>query len=159
MIIGASGPVPANQFSESKAKLDFGPDYDLVIKARSITLTDYENRYLTLGPTYGVKIGDASASGAILKDAKWAFYVADAGDAKAVFELSTDKVQILQKDSKQTSLVMKDGTFCVAGEVFQAACASGYLGSAIANAATNGIAYSAAGPTNAISPSWYVSSV
>jgi hypothetical protein len=128
MIIGASGPAPSNQFDNSKAKLDFGPDYDLVIKARSITLTDYENRYLTLGPTYGVKIGDATASGAILKDARWAFYVAEDGDAKAVLELATDKVQILQKDDKQNSILLQDGTLTLAGTTFRCATAGGYLG-------------------------------
>lgn len=158
MIIAASGPAPANQFGDAKAKLDFGPDYDLVIKARSITLTDYENRYLTVGPDYGVKIGDASASGAILKDAKWAFYVAESGDAKAVFELSTDKVQIVQKDSKQTALLMRNGEICLAGTTLKAMCASGYLGNPASVTPANGIAYSVAGPANVVSTSWFVAS-
>jgi hypothetical protein len=83
---------PGTQFAADKAKLDFGPDYDLVIKARSVTLTDYENRFLTVGPTYGIKCGDVTGSGLCIKDSKLLFYAAVDKTGVCSLELSENKV-------------------------------------------------------------------
>lgn len=45
-ILGTTLPSPTIQFNDTKAKLDLGPEVDLVIKAKSVTITDYQNNYI-----------------------------------------------------------------------------------------------------------------
>lgn len=96
-ILAVASNAPDIQHSATKAKQDFGPEVDLVIKARSITLCDYQDRFITIGPTYGFKVGagritDNSArdlSGCILKDGKWMFYAANSdGESVAGLQLA-----------------------------------------------------------------------
>lgn len=63
MIIGAYAPSPTTQFSGTRAKVDLGANIDLVLKARSVTLTDYGNRMIHLGPDGGVQAFDETGSG------------------------------------------------------------------------------------------------
>lgn len=65
---------PGTQFNDKKAKMDFGPDVELVIKAGSVTLSDYEDRFYTLGPKFGIKCGDRTGSGFHIKDSKLLLY-------------------------------------------------------------------------------------
>ena len=53
---------PDAQFNATKAKIDVGPDQDLVLKARSITITDYQDRFLHIGPD-GVMLQDEAGNG------------------------------------------------------------------------------------------------
>jgi hypothetical protein len=100
MIIAAAGNAPPNQFEADRAKLDFGEDVDLFIKARSVTIGDYENRYVTVGPDYGIKAGDASGCGFVIKAGRWAAYVADSnGEAVGSFDMDADRVRLMQKSS------------------------------------------------------------
>ena len=149
---------PGNQFSATKAKMDFGPDCDLVIKARSITLTDYEDRYLTLGPKYGFKIGDSNANGCQLKGAQWLFYTTDGASpptAVTTFRLSrADGIALCIDDGKTVTLSMGGGKFEGCGELFSAKFASGYLGKV--PALLTGVAYGISTPS-VPSTSWFVS--
>lgn len=150
---------PGNQFSATKAKMDFGPDFDLVIKARSITLTDYEDRYLTLGPKFGFKVGDADANGCQLKSAQWLFYTTDGAatpTAKTTLRLSeTDGIALIIDDGKHASISLKGGQFIGAGETFSAQFAIGYLGKI--PTITTPIAYFGPGVASLVSTSWFVS--
>jgi len=149
---------PATQFGSSRANMNFGPDVDVVIKARSITLTDYEDRYLTLGPKYGFKLGDADANGCQLKDAQWLFYTVNGDNAATTFRLSrADGIALLIDDGQTVALTMGGGKFVGCGETFAAQFAVGYLGKLPSVA--SGIAYSPAGPANVVSTSWFVSPV
>lgn len=152
---------PGTQFSATKAKMDFGPDFDLVIKARTITLTDYEDRYLTIGPKFGFKIGDADANGCQLKNDQWLFYTTDGAatpTAVTTFQLSRDNgIGFFHNDGKKTAMSMKGGEWIGIGDSFKAMFGAGYLGVATTPVPTAGIAYSIAGPANVVSPSWYVS--
>lgn len=90
MILGWHKDTPAQQFGTSSGKdavLDFGPDRRLIIKAGTVVLSDYENRYLVLSPETGVKVGDPDASGFCLKGSKWMFYASVGADAKTILEL------------------------------------------------------------------------
>lgn len=122
-ILAVASNAPDIQHSATKAKQDFGPEVDLVIKARSITLTDYQDRYITIGPDYGIKMGagrmtDNSAqdlSGCILKDGKWMFYCSNAaGESVAGMQLAGDDGTLLfnvADSGSQVKLKMKDGTW------------------------------------------------
>lgn len=63
LIIASYERSPTNQFSNTRAKMDFGPDVDLVIKARSVTVTDYENQQVSLSPEGGVQAFDKDGAG------------------------------------------------------------------------------------------------
>lgn len=157
MIIGIRGAAPPNQFSDSRAKLDFGEDVDLVIKARSITFTDYEDRYLTIGPSFGIKAGDATATGFQIKDSKLAFYAAEDGDAKAMFQLAgAEGVKLVWKGAPATTgFTMKDGKYVGFGLKFTANYVTGQFGNAIAPA--QGVGYGV-GPASLMSATWFVQS-
>ena len=67
-IIATLGASPPIQFSPTRAKMDFGSDYDLIIKARSITLSDYSNRFVVVGPDTGIHLNDGSGNVFAIKD-------------------------------------------------------------------------------------------
>jgi len=154
MIIGCAGAAPGNQFAEDKAKMDFGPDYDLVIKARTITFTDYEDRYLTIGPQYGIKAGDADASGFQMKDGKWLIYASENGDAKATLQLAgAAGAKLLHKSPTSSSgFEYKDGQWVSYGVKAELQFMIGKLGK---NAAPPGISYGASTASLA-SLNWFV---
>lgn len=91
-IIAQLSASPDIQFSGTKAKLDFGPDVDVVLKARSVTITDYENRFISVSPTTGIKAGDKDGSGFCLKSSKWLIYAAVSKTAVCALELSENKI-------------------------------------------------------------------
>ena len=68
VILAMLGASPPTQFSPTRAKMDFGADYDLIIKARSITLSDYNNRFVCIGPDTGVHMNDGSGNVLAIKD-------------------------------------------------------------------------------------------
>jgi hypothetical protein len=126
-IIAVMSNAPSIQHSATKAKMDFGPEVDLVIKARSVTITDYQDRFITLGPTYGVKCGagrytDNSAidtSGWYLKDGEFRLAIGnDDGEVGAQLRLVEDDVRINCKGSSQTGLRMGAGNFTFIGLQF-----------------------------------------
>jgi hypothetical protein len=131
VIFAAMGPT-TTQFGTARAKMDFGPDVDLILKAKSVTLSDYEDRYLTLGPDFGFKVGDATASGLNLQDGKWLMYVADGGDApdcKGVFEIDQGLVRCQAKAGAISGFEADGGgTFTVSGVRFCAYTDGGMLG-------------------------------
>lgn len=98
---------PDIQFHEHKAKLDLGPDTDLVLKARSITLSDYGNRFVHLGPDGGIQVQDADGTGILIKDGVVLVFVADQGDAKTLLQLTKAEASLVQKGTGFVKL--KDG--------------------------------------------------
>jgi len=146
---------PGNQFSATKAKMDFGPDFDLVIKARSVTFTDYEDRYISVGPKFGIKMGDATGNGAQLKNDQWLLYTIDGDNAATTLRLSkTDGIALMIHDGKTCGFTMKDGEWVGVGTLFKALFAGGYLGSApsAATPMTYGASTASLGST-----AWFIS--
>lgn len=164
MIIGIAAVTPPNQIGASKAKLDYGENCDLVIKARSITLTDYEDRFMTIGPRYGFKVGDADANGCMLKAGKWQFYSTDGEDdpdCKCMLELSEGLARLMVKnaDGSVISGFTSDSTagdFTVAGKRFVAFTDGGMLGRTATPATL--ISYGVS-PSVLASPMWSISPV
>jgi hypothetical protein len=98
VIVCTTEASPDTQFSDSKAKFDVGKDTDLVIKAKSITITDYDNRFLHVGPD-GVMLQDEQGNGVVIKSGAIMIYVADSGDAKTVIQMTPAELSLLQKDT------------------------------------------------------------
>jgi hypothetical protein len=55
VIVAIIKKTPFEQFSEGRVKMDFGSDEDLVIKARSVTISDYNNDYMSLTAAGGFR--------------------------------------------------------------------------------------------------------
>ncbi|HEU4729977.1 MAG TPA: hypothetical protein VFT22_18900 [Kofleriaceae bacterium] len=150
------GKSPSIQFSKTRAVLDFGPDMDVVIKGKSVVLSDYNNRYFAVGPTTGIKCGDIDASGFCLKGGQWLMYVANAGNATAGLKLAATEASMMLNDGQTQGVTMSGGTVTVLGTTFSAKVAIGYLGKAptVANTIVAGLPTPGA---QLASTSWYVS--
>ena len=110
VIIGCPGPNPAVQFSKTRDKLDVGPEKDLVIKARSITLSTYDNRFLAIGPDTGTLMGDSDGTTVKIKDRTVSIMVPNEdGKAASMLILSLDSIQMVLAGAKIASLKLKDG--------------------------------------------------
>jgi hypothetical protein len=66
VVVAMPGPAPSIQYTQTKSKLDVGPDHDLVIKGRSLTFSDYSNRFVSITPA-GIVIQDTDGSGIIVQ--------------------------------------------------------------------------------------------
>jgi len=157
VIVAQVAVAPPNQFSATRAKLDFGPDVDVVIKARSVTITDYEDRYVTVGPRFGIKMGDAGANGMQLKDGKWQAWAADSTETARGFLLldgNTGEVRLFGNDETggTQGIKCRNGKATIICKSFSCPADNGQLGYLATN--VQGIEY---GPTPGIpSTSWFV---
>ncbi|KAJ8134485.1 hypothetical protein OY671_012302, partial [Metschnikowia pulcherrima] len=50
VILCTCEPSPDSQFGAGKAKLDVGPDQEIILKGKAVTLTDYDDRFSHVGP-------------------------------------------------------------------------------------------------------------
>lgn len=94
VIIATLEKAPANQFSSTRAKLDYGPDTDLVIKARSVTITDYQNRFIALGPDSDIMVQGTDGSGVKIQSGVIGIQVASGGAMKSALELTANQCNL-----------------------------------------------------------------
>jgi hypothetical protein len=114
VIVCTTEASPDIQFSDTKAKLDLGPDTDVVIKGKSVTISDYDNRFLHVGPD-GVMMQDESGNGLLLSGGALVIFVADSGDAKTVVQLTKSELSLLQKDTGFIKLTAGNATIFANG--------------------------------------------
>ncbi len=114
VIICTTETSPDSQFNPTKAKFDVGPDTDFVIKAKSVTLTDYDNRFLHVGPD-GVMLQDESGNGVLIKGGAIVIFVASGGEAKTLLQLTPDELSLLQKDTGFLKLTGGNVTILASG--------------------------------------------
>ena len=98
VIVCTTEASPDIQFSRPKAKFDVGADTDFVIKAKCVTICDYDNRFLHVGPD-GVMLQDEAGNGVIMKGGAMMIFVADSGDAKTVVQMTAKELSLVQKDT------------------------------------------------------------
>lgn len=128
VILGTVGASPGNQFAANRAKLDFGADVDLVIKARSITCSDYGNRFMVIGPDTGALVQDESGSGFSCKAGTFAAWSASGGAMKSCLQLSPTDANLVVNGGSMLQLNASKATlFGIATYVRGGAV---YLGSA-----------------------------
>lgn len=77
--------------------LDYGDDTDVVIRAKSVSIQSADGHFIAVGPRTGIQASDPNGSGFRLVNNKWMLWVADAGDAKSVLQMTASTVQIAQK--------------------------------------------------------------
>lgn len=156
VIAGLPGANPFVQFSKTRSKLDMGQDQDLVIKARSVTISSYDNDFIVVGPDSGIMMSDHLGNMVQIKDGQILIAVAsgDPPDAKTVVRLKTDSLELLQKAAggNMCGVKLADLEVSVVGSVFKALTAGGCLGKA-ATIAT-GVQYSVVPGT--MSATWSV---
>jgi hypothetical protein len=114
VIVCTTEASPDIQFSDSKAKFDVGADTDFVIKAKSVTISDYDNRFLHVGPD-GVMLQDEAGNGVIMKGGAIMIFVADSGDAKTVIQMTAKELSFLQKDTGFLKLTGGNATLFASG--------------------------------------------
>lgn len=117
VLLGRLQRTPEIQFNATKTKLDVGPDQDLVLKGRSVTISDYENRFLAVGPDTGMLMSDADGTTVQMKDRTLVIMVpGDDKVARAVLSLSVDAIGLVHKsDAGMTVLQMGDAKFQALG--------------------------------------------
>lgn len=109
VVVAIISKAPTTQYSSTRGKIDVGPDRDLVIKGRSIALSDYDNRFISIGPDNGIVVQEKDGSGVIVKDGAVAIFAASGGDVKSALTLKGDEASIYQKSSEGNTCVVLGG--------------------------------------------------
>lgn len=141
IILGTLGRTPSIQFGKQKAKLDVGPDQDLVLKGRSVTMAMYnpENPnlvedFLSISPEGGIQAVDRKGFGFVIKDESVVIFAPDPddGDAKTIVRLTKSELMLANKDAggNQCCIVLKDQEVCMAGLVVNSCTPGANLGAA-----------------------------
>ena len=126
VIVCTTESSPEIQFSPTRAKMDLGPDADLVLKARTITLSDYDNRFIHIGADGGIQVQDSDGTGIIIKSGGIAIFAVQNGVMKTLLQLSASALQAMQSDG--SLLNMKGGNMTVVGSQCSLSCGSIALG-------------------------------
>lgn len=153
VIIGWLAATPATQFSPTRSKIDLGNDTDLFIKAKSITISDYDNRFIAIGPANGVVMQDKDGSGVVIKDGNIAIFSQQGGAIKTILQLTPADINALVNGGSLLQLTATKATlfgvsvYCQGGGV--------YVG-AVPTAATPAL-WGLAGPAGVASTSVFVS--
>lgn len=119
------------QFAEDRVVMDFGDDVHVVIKGKSVSLSDHDNRFLSVGtPRSGGAPGlifqAADGSGGVIQEGAVGWFVAQDGDAKVVLQMTPTKAECLLKGGGYWSVV-PDG-FSAFGSTATLRAGAVYLG-------------------------------
>lgn len=101
IILALPGPNPFVQFSKTRAKVDVGPDMDLVVKAHSVTLSTYDNDYIVIGPDAGIRLADHNGNSILLKNGKMRVSICegDPPEGKVVLEVALGALRLGHKSA------------------------------------------------------------
>lgn len=119
VIAGLPGANPFVQFSKTRAKLDMGEDQDLVLKARSITLSTYGNDYIVVGPDTGIRIATSKGHTIELKDDQLtAAIVGTDLNVKTCLSLNLSEASLICKSAAppEASVSCQDGSVTISAK-------------------------------------------
>ncbi len=156
-ILGVTGKSPLIQFKDSRAVLDMGPTQDLIIKAKSVTLSDHNSpaQFIQVGPP-----PQGGTSGITMCDSQGGGVTCQAGVVGVFGKGGNTLVQITETSFE---VWQKDGSFInLTGGNFDAFGTSAYLrGSAVylgkIPAVTTPALWGLTGPAGAPSTSVFIS--
>jgi hypothetical protein len=117
VILATMSASPTIQFSATKAKLDYGPNTDLVIKARSITISDYNNRFISLGPDGDIIVQAADGTGMKIQSGVFGAFVGG-GSLKSVLELTANSINLGINGGSLLTMQPAQATFFAPGNIF-----------------------------------------
>ena len=94
---------PKDQLATDRIVTDYGPNTHVVIKAKSVSIQSYDNEFVSVGTprsggTSGVTIQAKDGSGGVVQSGVVSWFVASAGDAKSLMQMTPTSVEIMQKD-------------------------------------------------------------
>jgi hypothetical protein len=97
VIIATVEPSPFEQFAKNRVVIDYGKDTHVLIKGKSVSLQDPDNRFISVGaPQSGGKPGltfqEADGSGGVIQKGCVAWFVAKDGEAATTFQLTDTEV-------------------------------------------------------------------
>jgi hypothetical protein len=144
VLLGRLQRTPEIQFNATKTKLDVGPDQDLVLKGRSVTLAMYNpddptqvEDFVSMSPDGGIQAINRFGFGFHVDDDAVIIFAPDtSGDAKTIVRLTKDQLTLANKgDAGQAAITLKDAEVCLAGLASNSFTPGANLGAA-ATAAT-----------------------
>lgn len=130
LIIGTIEKNSSVQLKEDRALLNYG-DQHLVIKAKSVTIADQENRFMCIGVpraggTPGIIFQSKDGCGGVIQEGVVSWFTADGGTVKSVLELTTTAANLVQSDGSFVKL--KGGKGSIGGTSVYATGGAVYLG-------------------------------
>ncbi len=151
---------PTVQFEQDRVVLNFGEDCHVMIKAKSITMSDFASRFIAVGTPRsagvpGVMMHDETGSGICVQSGTVGAWSADGGAMKVVMQLSPTKGEIYNSAG---SFVRLDGNkFSCFGSTCQVVGGGVYLGKAAT--ALNMALWGPTGIAGVASPSVFISPI
>jgi hypothetical protein len=150
---------PSSQFAQDRAVMDFGDDTHLIIKGKSVSLQDPDNRFLTVGTprsggAAGLTFQAKDGTGGIIQEGVVGWFVSQDGAAKTILQMTPSKVECTSTSGGYWKV---DADFYSLGSSVYAIGGAVYLGRAptVANMALWG----PTGIAGVASPSVYISPV
>jgi hypothetical protein len=105
VIMAAVEKNPQIQFEEDRVVLDFGTETHVVIKGKSVNITDFEDRFISVGEPRtggdsGIVFQCEDGTGGYMRTGKVSFWTSSgpAQDAQNLFQLENDKINIILKN-------------------------------------------------------------
>lgn len=160
VIVAAIEPNPGDQLALDRTVIDYGEETHLVIRAKSVSIQDYSNRFISVGePRAGGDAGlwfqAADGTGGAIKEGAVAWWVSDSGDAVTMLQMTTSAVQCTKKSGGYWT-VDTDG-FLAFGTSASLRASAVYLGRLPTVA--NTLVWGVSGPAAVATPSVFVSPV
>lgn len=159
VIIATIEKSPPTQFGEKRVVVDYGDDTHVVFNAKSISLQDPDNRFISVGTPFtggtpGITLQASNGTGGAIQENAVGWWVADGGSTKSMIQMTKDDISCLSTKGGMWKL---DANFYALGTTATLAAGGVYLGKAptIANPALWGLT----GIVGVASPSVYISPI
>lgn len=122
-----------DQLTDDRVVLDYGPDTHVVIKGKSVTLQDHDNRFITVGTPRsggapGLLFQAKDGSGGVIQEGALGWFVAVDGDTKQIFQMTTTETEMWCKGGGMCKVDASG--FYSAGASATVAGAATYIGAA-----------------------------
>ena len=133
VILGTIGGTPAVQFSETRAVLDMGEGTDLIVKGKSVTMTDHASpaQFMQVGPppqggTSGITACDSAGGGFTVQAGVVGLFSGSGGSAPTLVQITTTSFEVWQ--SSGSVIKLEGGNFMTSGTTCSVKGSAVYLG-------------------------------
>jgi len=158
--VGCVAKSPTVQFELDRVVMDFGPNVHVVVRGRSVSMADPDNRFITVGTPRsggapGLTFQAADGSGGVVQEGVVSWFAAKSGTANTILQFTPSAAEVRQADGGGTMLKLSEGTCHTLGKVNKVQGAGVYLGANPTE--TNTVIYGQSGQTGVPSLSVFVS--
>lgn len=131
VILTAIEQNPMLQYDDDRVQINFGEDKHIVIRGKSVTMTDPDNRFLMVGTARAggdpcIVAQDETGSGWIVSEGKVALISADGGTVNSIYQMTGDKVELVCTASGGAGMKIESGSWSAFGA--QAFLTAGFVG-------------------------------